>query len=189
MPIRDSLLDAVGFGGAGQLAHQLKGEGDGTAEAVAGGDAAIHDDFLIVDDGTGQLVLKACVCGGVLSFQQAEAGEDAGRGADGGDLLACFGKRNAGVGDGLVLGEVGRTRDAAGQNDHVHVAVIHILSQRVGVQVDAVAADEGAAAHGGRNDDFDLGAAEKVGHQQGLALLGAVGKKQNSFAHNQILLL
>ena len=52
-----------------------------------------------------------------------------------------------------------------------------------------MAADEGAAAHGGRNDDFDLGAAEKVGHQQGLALLGAVGKKQNSFAHNQILLL
>ena len=142
-----------------------------------------------MDDGTGQLVLKSGVGGGVPAFQQAEAGEDAGRGADGGDLLACLGKRNAGVGDGLVLGEVGRTRDAAGQDDHVYVAVIHILGQRVGVQMDAVAADEGAAAHGGRNDDFDPGAAEKVGHQQGLALLGAVGKKQNSFAHNQILLL
>ena len=142
-----------------------------------------------MDDGTGQLVLKSGVGGGVPAFQQAEAGEDAGRGADGGDLLACPGKRNAGVGDGLVLGEVGRTRNAAGQDDHVHIAVIYVLGQRVGVQVDAVAADEGAAAHGGRNDDFDPGAAEKVGHQQGLALLGAVGKKQNSFAHNQILLL
>ena len=142
-----------------------------------------------MDDGTGQLVLKSGVGGGVPAFQQAEAGEDAGRGADGGDLLACLGEGNAGVGDGLVLGEVGRTRDAAGQDDHVHVAVIHILGQRVGVQVDAVAADEGAAAHGGRNDDFDPGAAEKVGHQQGLTLLSAVGKKQNSFAHNQILLL
>ena len=59
MPIRDSLLDAVGFGGAGQLAHQLEGKRDRAAEAVAGGDAAIHNDFLIVDDGTGQLVLKS----------------------------------------------------------------------------------------------------------------------------------
>ena len=52
MPIRDSLLDAVGFGGAGQLAHQLEGKRDSAAEAVAGGDAAVYDDFLIVDDGT-----------------------------------------------------------------------------------------------------------------------------------------
>ena len=50
MPIRDSLLDAVGFGGAGQLAHQLEGKRDSAAEAVAGGDAAIHNDFFIVDD-------------------------------------------------------------------------------------------------------------------------------------------
>ena len=92
MPIRDSLLDAVGFGGAGQLAHQLEGKRDRAAEAVAGGDAAVYDDFLIVDDGTGQLVLKSGVGGGVPAFQQAEAGEDAGRGADGGDLLACPGK-------------------------------------------------------------------------------------------------
>ena len=55
MPIRDSPLDAVGFGGAGQLAHQLEGKRDGAAEAVAGGDAAVYNDFLIVDDGTGQL--------------------------------------------------------------------------------------------------------------------------------------
>ena len=46
-----------------------------------------------------------------------------------------------------------------------------------------------AAAKGGCKDDCDPGAAEKVGHQQRLALFGAVGKKQNSFAHNQILLL
>ena len=50
MTIRDSLLDAVGFGGAGQLAHQLEGKRDSAAEAVAGGDAAVYDDFLIVDD-------------------------------------------------------------------------------------------------------------------------------------------
>ena len=61
MPIRDSLLDAVGFGGAGQLAHQLEGKRDSAAEAVAGGDAAVYNDFLIVDDGTGQLVLKSGV--------------------------------------------------------------------------------------------------------------------------------
>ena len=61
MPIRDSLLDAVGFGGAGQLAHQLEGKRDRAAEAVAGGDAAVYDDFFIVDDGTGQLVLKSGV--------------------------------------------------------------------------------------------------------------------------------
>ena len=77
VPIRDSFLDAVGFGGAGQLAHQLEGKRDSAAEAVAGGDAAVYDDFLIVDDGTGQLVLKSGVGGGVPAFQQAEAGEDA----------------------------------------------------------------------------------------------------------------
>ena len=78
MTIRDSLLDAVGFGGAGQLAHQLEGKRDRAAEAVAGGDAAVYNDFLIVDDGTGQLVLKSGVGGGVPAFQQAEAGEELG---------------------------------------------------------------------------------------------------------------
>ena len=83
MPIRDSLLDAVGFGGAGQLAHQLEGKRDSTAEAVAGGDVAVYDDFLIVDDGTGQLVLKSGVGGGVPAFQQAEAAYEAQRTPDG----------------------------------------------------------------------------------------------------------
>ena len=106
MPIRDGLLDAVGFGGAGQLAYQLEGKRDRAAEAVAGGDAAVYNDFLIVDDGTGQLVLKSGVGGGVPAFQQTEAGEDAGA-AQMRRPLACLGKRNAGVGDGLVLGEVG----------------------------------------------------------------------------------
>ena len=63
---------AVGFGWAGQLAHQLEGKRDRAVEAVAGGDAAVYDDFLIVDDGTGQLVLKSGVGGGVPAFQQAE---------------------------------------------------------------------------------------------------------------------
>ena len=52
-----------------------------------------------------------------------------------------------------------------------------------------MAADQLFAAHGRRHNDLDLGAAKKIDDEKGLALLGAVGKKQNSFAHNQILLL
>ena len=78
MPISDGLLDAVGLGGACQLAYQLQSERNGTAKAVAGGDVSVYDDFLVVDDGTGQLILKTGVCGGVFTLQQAEAGKDAG---------------------------------------------------------------------------------------------------------------
>ena len=42
MPIGDGVLDAVGFRRAGQLADQLQRKGDGAAETVAGGDAAIQ---------------------------------------------------------------------------------------------------------------------------------------------------
>ena len=95
--ISDGLLDTVGLGGACQLAHQLQSERNGTAKAVAGGDVFVYDDFLVVDDGTGQLILKTGVCGGVFALQQAEAGKDAGGGADGGDLFPGFGKGNADV--------------------------------------------------------------------------------------------
>ena len=141
-----------------------------------------------MDDGTGQLILKTGVCGGVFTLQQAETGKDAGGGADSGDLFPGFGKGNAGVSDRLVLGEIGGARDAAGQDDHVHIAVVHVLSQCVRVQVDAVAADQRTAAHRRGDDDLDFGAAEQVGHQKGLALFSAVGKKQNSFAHKNISL-
>jgi len=51
-----------------------------------------------------------------------------------------------------------------------------------------VAADQRTAAHRRGDDDLDFGAAEQVGYQKGLALLSAVGKKQNSFAHKNISL-
>ena len=40
VPIRDGVLDTVGFGGAGKLADEFQCKGDSAAEAVAGGDAA-----------------------------------------------------------------------------------------------------------------------------------------------------
>ena len=64
VPIRDGVLDTVGFGGAGKLADEFQRKGDGTAEAVAGGDVPIHDDLFIVDDRTGKLVLDgSCMHG------------------------------------------------------------------------------------------------------------------------------
>ena len=95
MPIRDSLLDAVGFGGAGQLAHQLQRKGDGTAQTVAGGEVAVHHDLFIVDDGTGQLILEPGVGRGVFALQQAQRGQNAGGGADGGYLFARLCKGGA----------------------------------------------------------------------------------------------
>ena len=59
MPIRDGVLDTVGFGGAGKLADEFQCKGDSAAEAVAGGDVPIHNDLFIVDHRTGKLVLEA----------------------------------------------------------------------------------------------------------------------------------
>ena len=95
MPIRDGVLDTVGFGGAGKLADEFQCKGDSAAEAVAGGDAAVYDDFLIVDDGTGQLVLKCSVSGGVFALQQTQCCQHAGCGADGGYLFARLCKGGA----------------------------------------------------------------------------------------------
>ena len=66
VPIRDGVLDTVGFGGAGKLADEFQCKGDSAAETVAGGDVPIHDDLFIVDHRTGKLVLEARMGGGVL---------------------------------------------------------------------------------------------------------------------------
>ena len=136
-----------------------------------------------MDDGTGQFILKTSVRSGVLALQQAQRSQNAGCGADGGDLLAGLRKGGAGLSDGLVGGEVGRTRDTARKNDHVDIGIINLFGNSVGGQMDLVAADDLLPAHGGGYDDLDLGAAEQVNDQQRLALFGAVGKKYNCFAH------
>ena len=112
-----------------------------------------------MDDGTGQLILEASVGGGVPALQQAQRGQDAGGGTDGGHLPARLGKGGTGLGDRLVGGKVGCARDPAGQNDHVHTGIIHFLGQRIGGQVDLMAAHQLPAAHGRGHDDLHLGAA------------------------------
>ena len=97
VPIRDGVLDTVGFGGAGKLADEFQCKGDSAAEAVTGGDVPIHDDLFIVDHRTGKLVLEARMGGGVFAFQQPQRGKDAGGGADGGHLFAGFCKGGAEV--------------------------------------------------------------------------------------------
>ena len=62
------------------------------------------------------------------------------------------------------------------------------VRQGVGGEVDAVAGHQLLAAHGGSHGDFYFGPAEKIHHQKGLALLGAIGKKDNCFAHKNYLL-
>src|SRR5699024_7353851 len=98
--VGDGLLDAGGLVGAGQLAHQLQPKGDGAAQAVAGGDVAVYDHLLVQHLGTGQLVLERGVGGGLAALQQAQAGQDAGGGADGGHLLAGGGHGLHRAGDG-----------------------------------------------------------------------------------------
>ena len=92
MPVSNGVLDTVGFLFAGQLAHQLQRKGDGTAQTVACGEVAVHHDLFIVDDGTGQLILEPGVGRGVFALQQAQRGQNAGGGADGGYLFARSGK-------------------------------------------------------------------------------------------------
>ena len=158
-------------------------QGDGTAQAVAGGDVAVHDHFRIQNLGTGELILETGVGRGLFAFQQTEGCQHAGCGADGGHLLAALGKGNAGVGDGLVGGKVRRAGDAAGQHHHVHVGVINVLGQCVGGDVHFVAAGDGAVTGGAGNGHVHLGAAQQVHYQKGFALLGALGKKDYGFAH------
>ena len=76
-----------------------------------------------------------------------------------------LGKGGTGLGDRLVGGKVGCARDPAGQNDHVHIGIIHFLGQRIGGQVDLMAAHQLPAAHGRGHDDLHLGAAQQVYHQ------------------------
>ena len=57
------------------------------------------------------------------------------------------------------------------------------LGQRIGGQVDLMAAHQLPAAHGRGHDDLHLGAAQQVNHQQGFAFLGAIGKKYNCLTH------
>mgnify|MGYP000083855781 CR=1 FL=1 len=45
MAVGDGVPDAVGLSLPGQLAHQLQRKGNGTAQTVAGGDIAVHDDL------------------------------------------------------------------------------------------------------------------------------------------------
>ena len=92
MPVSNGVLDTVGFLFAGQLAYQLQRKGDGTAQTVAGGEVAVHHDLFIVDDGTGQLILEPGVGRGVFALQQAQRGQNAGGGADGGYLLPAAAK-------------------------------------------------------------------------------------------------
>ena len=141
-----------------------------------------------MDHRTGKLILEARMGGGVFAFQQPQRGKDAGGGADGGHLLARLGEGGAGVGDGLVGGKVRGTGDAAGQHDQIHIRIIHLFGQCIGGQMNFMAADQLFAAHGRRHDDLDLGAAKKIDDEKGLALLGAVGEKDNCFAHTAILL-
>ena len=72
MAVGDGVPDAVGLSLSGQLAHQLQRKGNGTAQTVAGGDIAVHDDLGIQHLGTGQLILKTGVCRGLSAFQQAQ---------------------------------------------------------------------------------------------------------------------
>ena len=126
--------------------------------------------------------------GGVFALQQAELGQDAGSRTDGGHLFARLGKGRAGVGHGLVGRQVRGAGDAARQHHQIHIGVIHFFGQCIGGQADVVAADQLFAAHGGSHDHLHLGAAEQVHHQQGFTFFGPIGKKDDCFAHVQILL-
>src|SRR5699024_144311 len=186
--VGDGLLDAGGLVGAGQLAHQLQPTGDGTAQAVAGGDVAVHDHLLVQHLGAGQLVLERGVGGGRAALQQAPAGQDAGGGADGGHLLAGGGHGLHRAGDGGAGGQVGGAGDAAGQDHQVHTGVVDVLGQGVGGDGDLVAAGDGQAARRGRHGHLHLGPAQKVNDEKGLAFLGALGEKDNCFAHESFCL-
>ena len=70
--VGDGFLDAGGLFGAGELADQLEGEGDGAAQAVAGGDVAVDDDLLVQHLGAGQLVLEGGVGGGLAVLGAAQ---------------------------------------------------------------------------------------------------------------------
>ena len=182
-------MDAVGFGFPGQLAHQLQRKGNGAAQTVAGGDVAVHDHLGVQYLGPGQLVLESGMRRGLFALQQAELRQHAGRSADGGHLLACLCKGNTGIGHGLIGGKVRGAGDAAGQHHHVHVRIIDVLRQRVGGDVHLVAAGDGAVAGCAGHGHIHPGPAQQIHYQKCLALLGALGKKDDSFAHDKNLLV
>ena len=121
--------------------------------------------------------------GSLLALQQAQIGQDAGSGADGGHLLAGLGKGLDGAGHGGIGGQVGGAGDAAGQHHQVHIAVVHILGQSVGGDGDLVAAGDRQAARGRSHHNLDLAAPQQIHNQKGLALLSAFSEKYNCFAH------
>ena len=137
--------------------------------------------------GTGQLVLKCSVGGGVFALQQTQCCQHAGCGADGGYLFACLCKGGAGVGHRLVGGKVRRTGNAAGQHHQIHVGIIDFLRQCIGGDMHLMAAQDLPAAGSACHQHLHLGAAEQIHHQQSLALLGALRKKYNSFCHKNNL--
>ena len=101
LAIDDGAREGVGLLAALVVLDDGEREVDGGAHAAARHDVAVAHDRAGGEDGAvlHELVSAAREAGGALALEQAQASEDGGRGADGGDLLAFLCEAHDGVGE------------------------------------------------------------------------------------------
>ena len=88
--VHNTLRDLVRLLLPVELGDQAQGEGDGGADAAAGGDGAVGDYRGDLTDGSGEAVFAARVAGGVFAVQETCMAQNCGRGADGRQFFALW---------------------------------------------------------------------------------------------------